>query len=58
MLTYAFWQEGVEYNCNRRNAFALEEIVAIRRTDGDIKFGSILDVKPGREGQVYDALVA
>ena len=51
-------QEGIEYDMNRRNSFQMDEVVAIRRTDGDIKFGVINKVSPGREGSVYDVLVA
>ena len=28
-----------------------------RRTDGDIKFGLVMGIAPGREGDVYDILV-
>ena len=51
-------QEGIEYDMNRRNSFQMDEVVAIRRTDGDIKFGVINKVSPGREGNVYDVQVA
>jgi len=52
-----YWQEGIEYDMNRRNSFQMDEVVAIRRTDGDIKFGVINKVSPGREGNVYDVQV-
>ena len=56
--THTHVQEGIEYDMNRRNSFQMDEVVAIRRTDGDIKFGVINKVSPGREGNVYDVQVA
>ena len=53
-----YWQEGIEYGANRRNTFAMDEIVGILRSDGDIKFGSVMKISPGREGNVYDILVS
>lgn len=52
-----YWQEGIEYGINRRNTFAMNEFVGIRRSDGDIKFGTIMDIAQGREGNVYQVLV-
>jgi len=52
-----YWQEGIEYGINRRNTFVVDEFVGIRRSDGDIKFGTIMKVLPGREGNVYDVAV-
>jgi len=52
-----YWQEGIEYDMNRRNTFQMGEFVGIRRSDGDIKFGSIMKITPGREVNFYDVLV-
>ncbi len=53
-----YWQEGIEFAVNRRNTFAVDEMVGILRGDGDIKFGTVMKVLPGREGNVYDILVS
>jgi len=53
-----YWQEGIEYAVNRRNTFAMDEMVGILRGDGDIKFGTVMKISPGREGNVYDILVS
>ncbi|EKX45484.1 hypothetical protein GUITHDRAFT_152729 [Guillardia theta CCMP2712] len=45
----SYWQEGNEYLLNKNNVFEMGEIVAILRSDGEIRFGYIVNVNAKKD---------